>query len=96
MIKQIIISPYITEKSMSLVSANKYSFMVDKKAQKPQIVEAIKELYKVNPINIQIQVYKGKKVVFKHRYKGQKKDVKKAIISLPKKEKIKDFVIKEK
>lgn len=96
MIKEIIIAPLITEKSMQLVSQNKYSFIVLKQAPKPEIINAIKILYKVNPINIQIQTYKGKSIVFKRRYKGKQKDIKKAIITLPKKEKIKDFIIKEK
>lgn len=95
MISEIIISPLITEKSMQIVQQNKYTFIVRSKTNKPQIVKEIKKLYKVNPINIQIQNYKGKRVTFKHRYKGKRSDIKKAIITLPKKEKIKDFIIKE-
>ncbi len=96
MIKQIIISPYITEKSMQIVSNNKYTFIVNKTAKKPQIVTEIKKIYNVNPINIQVQNYKGKLVTFKHKFNGKRSDIKKAIVTLPKKEKIKDFIIKEK
>lgn len=95
MISEIIISPHVTEKSMQIVSENKYTFIVRKSACKPVIVDEIKKIYNVNPINIQIQNYKGKNVTFKHRYHGKRADVKKAIITLPKKEKIKDFIIKE-
>lgn len=96
MIKEIIISPYITEKSMRLVSQNKYTFIVFVNSKKPQIIQEIQKLYNVHPTGVQVQNFKGKHITYKHRFKGKQKDYKKAIVALPKKEKIKDFIIKEK
>lgn len=96
MINDIIISPYITEKSMSLVAKNKYTFIVKNDAKKPEIIDSLNKIYKVHAVCIHVEKYRGKNILYKHRHKGKKKKFKKAIITLPKKEKIKDFIIEEK
>jgi large subunit ribosomal protein L23 len=94
--KNIIISPHITEKSMQLASSNKYTFIVDKSASKPEIEKAIQYTYKYTPIHVDIINHKGKNIIFKHKHSGQRKNYKKAIVSLKPKDKIKEFIIKEK
>lgn len=42
---QIILQPLITEKSTILREGNKYAFVVDRKATKPQIRRAAEELF---------------------------------------------------
>lgn len=95
MLNNKIISPIVTEKSMQLVSGQKYTFLVDTTANKLEIIRQIKALYKVNPISVKIINIKGKNVLFRSRYKGKKNDFKKAIVSINKKESIKEFSIKE-
>lgn len=93
--KHIIITPHITEKSMAAVTNRKYTFIVDKHANKIQISQEIKRLYKVNPTDVTIVNIKGKEVMFRQRYHGKKNNLKKAVITLAEKESIKEFAIKE-
>ncbi len=79
---EIIKRPIITEKSMSLLDENKYTFEVDKNANKPEIkaaVEAIFEGVKVKKVHT--MNYEGKKVRTRHGI-GKKADWKKAIVTL--------------
>ena len=92
---QIIIAPHVTEKSMSNVSKRKYTFMVDKNANKLQIASAIKKMYKVNPIAVSICHVTGKNINYRGRHSGKRKDWKKAVVTLREKESIKEFAIKE-
>ena len=60
---QIILGPYITEKTFAMVeNERKICFIVDRKAAKPKIIQAIKTLYNENVfrVNTAITVY-GKK-----------------------------------
>ena len=64
--EEIIISPYITEKTMkSLEKENKLVFIVNRKANKKQIKEAVEKLYdvKVSKVNTVITP-KGEKKAF--------------------------------
>lgn len=66
MYEEIIISPYITEKTMkSLEKENKLVFIVNRKANKKQIKEAVEKLYevKVSKVNTVITP-KGEKRAF--------------------------------
>lgn len=50
---RIVLKPHITEKTFAMVeSESKICFIVDKSASKPQIVEAIRELYKERAIKV--------------------------------------------
>ena len=58
--------PYLTERSISLVeNENKIVFIVDRKANKPQIKEAFEKVFqvKVDKINTEIPL-KGEKKAF--------------------------------
>lgn len=91
-----IIKPHITEKTMQLANSNKYTFIVSLKSSKAQISTDIQAIYGFKPVNVKIINQNGKKVLFKRQFQGKKKDFKKAIITLNKKDKIKDYTIKEK
>jgi len=70
-----------TEKGADLITLNKYVFVVDKKANKHTIKEAVEELYKVKVSAVNITVSRGKKR--RVRYKaGKTADRKKAIVTL--------------
>ncbi|MCL1950859.1 MAG: 50S ribosomal protein L23 [Turicibacter sp.] len=79
--RDIIKRPIITEKSYDLMNDNKYTFEVDKKANKIEIKKAIEVLFsvKVNKVNV-INVRPKKRRV--GRYEGFTPSMKKAIITL--------------
>jgi large subunit ribosomal protein L23 len=90
----VIIKPIITEKMTHLgEKLNRYGFMVDRKANKLQITQAIKDLYGVDVASVNTMVFSGKN---KSRFtksgviSGRTSTYKKAIITLAKGETI-DF-----
>ena len=90
----IIIKPIITEKMTQMgEKLNRYGFLVDRKANKLQIKQAIKEIYGVEVAEVRTMNYPGKK---KSRYTksgiiaGKSPSYKKALIKLAKGETI-DF-----
>lgn len=88
---RVLISPLITEKSISRVADGRYSFKVAAKANKPLIAEAINHLYKVNVVKVNIIRMKDENVLIRGRYPARKKGCKKAIVTLKKGQKIPGF-----
>lgn len=84
---RVLVKPLITEKITDLGVFNKYGFVVANNANKIEIKKAIKEVYGVKPIAVNMINMKGKKVR-SGRVSGKKKDWRKAIITLKKGEKI--------
>ena len=76
-----IVSPVITEKATMLSEQNKVVFRVSRDATKPQIAEAIENLFKVTVVKVNTLNVKGKTKRFRGR-EGKRSDVKKAIITL--------------
>jgi large subunit ribosomal protein L23 len=76
-----IVSPVITEKATMLSEQNKVVFRVAKDATKPQIAEAIENLFKVSVVKVNTLNVKGKTKRFRGRV-GRRSDVKKAIVTL--------------
>jgi large subunit ribosomal protein L23 len=90
----VILKPIITEKMSQVTEKmNRYGFLVDKRANKLQIKQAIKDIYGVEVDTVNTMIYAGKK---KTRYNktgfitGSESTYKKAIITLAKGETI-DF-----
>ena len=82
---QIILQPLITEKSTILRDANKYAFVVNRKATKPQIRRAAEELFDIEGdiLKIRTMHVRGKPKGKMLRYqRGRKPHWKKAIITL--------------
>ena len=77
----VIRSPIITEKATALTEHGKVVFKVSPTATKPQIKEAVERLFDVKVKGVNTLVTKGKKKVFKGM-RGQRSDVKKAIVTL--------------
>ena len=88
---EIIKRPIITEKSMLLVEEqNKYTFSVDKRANKVQIKKAVEELFSVKVLKVhKIKTAPKKKRV--GQYTGFKAEVVKAVVTLDKNDKIEIF-----
>ena len=81
----------VTEKSTAARDAsNKYSFEVDRRANKVEITSAVEKLFKVKVIDVHVQNMEGKKKRL-GRYAGKRSDWKKAIVKLSPKDKITIF-----
>lgn len=78
---QIVKRPIVTEKTTKLAEENKYTFVVDKNANKIQIKEAIEEIFdvKVKKVNVINGKAKPKRV---GQYQGFKAAITKAIVTL--------------
>ena len=58
--QDIVIRPIVTERSMRDMEQNKYTFVVDKKANKIEIKKAVEELFDVKVERVNIVNYMGK------------------------------------
>lgn len=87
---QIIIRPLITEKNTNLMALNKYSFQVDRSANKLQIKAAIEEIFKVSVTAVHTMNVRGKLRRRGMRY-GYTADWKKAIVTLTEGDRIELF-----
>jgi len=83
----VIKKPRITEKTTYLSEKSGYTFIVDSRSNKIQIKKAIKELYNVTPIKINV-INSKSKTVFRKGKKGSTSKFKKAIVFLKKGDKI--------
>jgi large subunit ribosomal protein L23 len=77
----VILSPVITEKATMASEHNKVTFKVAGTATKPQIKEAVEKLFDVKVKNVNTLTRKGKVRMFKG-VRGQRSDVKRAIVTL--------------
>ena len=77
----VIVSPVITEKATTLSEHNKVVFRVRRDATKPQIKEAVEKLFDVKVKSVNTLVTKGKVKMFRGM-RGQRSDVKKAVVTL--------------
>ena len=78
----IIKRPLLTEKSTTVKDENnKYVFEVDPRANKIEITHAVERLFKVKVINVHVMNMRGKKKRM-GKIVGQKKDWKKAVVTL--------------
>lgn len=86
-------SPIITEESMNLIETqNKYTFKVDKKANKVEIKKAIETIFEVKVVSVNtITVLPKFKRMGKHE--GYTAGYKKAIVKLVDGQKIEAFAI---
>lgn len=84
--KRVIIKPLISEKGeLMSEEMNKYTFKVDKKASKPEIKEAVEELFNVNVKIVHTMVMPGKRKLRNTRrglQRGRIPSFKKAIVTL--------------
>ncbi len=76
-----LLSPVITEKSTLVAEENKIIFKVRLSATKPEIKEAVENLFKVDVTQVNTIVVKGKTKRFRGVL-GHRSDFKKAIVTL--------------
>lgn len=77
----IVKKPWITEKATALQKEAKYVFIVKQGATKPEIKKAVKEIYKVEPVAVNIvnRPAKSKKM---GALRGHQSGYKKAVVTL--------------
>lgn len=94
MAKKILIKPIITEKADALTQAGKYSFVVNKKANKVEIRKAVEELYSVSVDSVNTAILPGKAKSRNTKsgiVRGRIPGYKKAVVTLTKGEEINFF-----
>ena len=84
---RLILRPLVTEKSAYLTSLGKYVFEVAPHANRIAVQQAIAKRYGVRPLSVHLQNVRGEAVRF-GRHLGKQKSWKKAIVTLPKGQKI--------
>lgn len=79
--EDILIKPYITEKSNMGVAEGKYTFKVDTRATKTEIKKAVEKLFKVKVLKVNTINYEGK-IKRMGVHTGPRADWKKAIVKI--------------
>lgn len=85
--RDIIIRPIVSEKTFDLIEQNRYTFEVAKSASKPQIADAISEIFGVTVTSVNTMNVNGKPRRVR-LVKGKTRDWKKAIVTLKQGDKI--------
>ncbi|MFA6254933.1 MAG: 50S ribosomal protein L23 [Patescibacteria group bacterium] len=78
---RVLVKPLITEKASDLGPLNKYIFAINPKMNKVEVKKAIRTIYNVEPIKVNISNLSGKNVRY-GRIQGKTKSWKKAIVTL--------------
>lgn len=90
--RDILLRPLITERTTGLMAEGKYVFVVDKRANKIQIADAVHEIFDVKVENVNTVNVKGKRKRM-GRSVGKVKRYKKAIVKLAAGETIEFFTV---
>jgi large subunit ribosomal protein L23 len=79
--RDVIIRPVVSEKSYAGLEQNVYTFLVDRRANKTEIKEAIQAIWNVRVVSVNTLNRRGK--VKRQRYTtGKRPDQKRAIVTL--------------
>lgn len=79
--RDIIIRPVISEKSYDMIAHNRYTFEVAKTASKPQIAQAVTDIFGVTVTSVNTMNVTGKPRRVRAA-KGKTRDWKKAVVAL--------------
>jgi large subunit ribosomal protein L23 len=81
--RDVIIEPVVSEKSYALLERNVYTFRVQPDASKPQIHDAIQEIFNVRVVKVNTLNRKGKRKRNRRTGTfGSRPDTKRAIVTL--------------
>ncbi len=86
----VLIKPMVSEKALALMEDNKYSFLVDKTANKIEIKYAVETLFNVHVVSVHTKNCLGK-MRRMGRFMGKRPDTKRAIVKLAAGDKIEIF-----
>lgn len=79
--RDVIIRPVVSEKSYAGIEQNSYTFLVDPRANKTEIKEAVQTIWDVRVISVNTLKRRGK-VKRRGFTKGKRADEKRAIVTL--------------
>jgi large subunit ribosomal protein L23 len=79
--RQVILRPIITERSFDLINDNRYTFEVDKRANKIEIGQAVATIFDVKVLKVNTISVSGKPKRVRYA-KGYSRSWKKAIVTL--------------
>jgi large subunit ribosomal protein L23 len=79
--RDVIIRPVVSEKSYASIERNAYTFLVDRRANKTEIKEAIQKIWDVRVVSVNTINRKGK-VRRRRLVKGKTADEKRAVVTL--------------
>jgi len=86
----VLIRPLVSEKSTILMEENKYSFFVDRNANKIEIKHAVEELFNVKVLDVTTRNFRGK-LKRMGRTQGKRPNTKRAIVKLAEGQRIEIF-----
>jgi large subunit ribosomal protein L23 len=78
---QMVLTPKISEKAITMAESGIYVFEVPTSANKIEITKAVEAAFKVNVTDVNIIITKGKVKRFKKSV-GRQRDIKKAMVKL--------------
>ena len=79
--RDVILEPVVSEKSYDLMQLNTYTFVVDKRANKTEIKQAVAEIFDVRVTSVNTMNRKGKRKRTGAKI-GRRKDTKRALVTL--------------
>ena len=81
--RDIIVAPVVSEKCYALIEANVYTFVVDKRASKPEIHDAVEAIWGVKVVKVNTLNRKGKTQRSRRTAKlGRRPNTKRAIVTI--------------
>ena len=81
--RDVIIEPIVSEKSYALLERNVYTFRVHPDARKPEIHDAVEQVFNVRVLKVNTLNRKGKRKRNRRSFTfGQRADTKRAIVTL--------------
>ena len=86
----VLLRPVVTERSMDDTAEKKYTFIVDKRANKTEIKAAVEEAFGVQVVSVNTANFHGK-LKRQGRYEGYTAAYKKAIVKLSESSKTIEF-----
>ena len=88
--RDVILAPVVSEKSYALLDEGRYTFVVHPDTNKTEIKQAVQAIFGVRVLSVNTLNRKGKRKRFGLRY-GQRKDTKRAVVTLAEGESIDIF-----
>jgi large subunit ribosomal protein L23 len=81
--RDVILEPVVSEKSYQLLETGVYTFKVHPSASKPEIADAVRDIFNVKVLKVNTLNRKGKRVRDRKTGKfGQRPDTKRALVTL--------------
>jgi large subunit ribosomal protein L23 len=92
--RDVILEPVVSEKSYGLLEANVYSFLVHPDSSKPEIRDAVEQIFDVSVVKVNTLNRKGKRKRNRRNFTyGQKPGQKRAYVTLAEGDSIEMFEV---